>query len=362
VSGFQNVSAVKLGTLDAPVEGDVLLCGDDEDAIARASDVVRAVEGLRPLHAGSAAPQRRRRGPDGAADQRQPPLPHPREHRADRRRHGGRARRRGVSAGMGRRDRALAEAARRRTFAIISHPDAGKTTLTEKFLLYGGAIQQAGEVRQRRDTRATSSDWLKIEQQRGISVSSSVMRFDHDDHVLNLLDTPGHHDFSEDTYRVLSGVDSAVMVIDAARGVEPQTEKLHAVCRRRGTPVLTFVNKMDRSAPEPLEILDDLEAKLGMDPRPSPGRCTTPVASSASSTGATAPSTTSRAPGRGRTTGVESAERWEDVRGGLPEASVRAAEEELELLDSLGRTVDDQRSPPRTSTAPRRRCSSAPRS
>ena len=235
----------------------------------------------------------------------------------------------------------LAEAARRRTFAIISHPDAGKTTLTEKFLLYGGAIQQAGEVRQRRDTRATSSDWLKLEQQRGISVSSSVMRFEHDDHVLNLLDTPGHHDFSEDTYRVLSGVDSAVMVIDAARGVEPQTEKLHAVCRRRGTPVLTFVNKMDRSAPEPLEILDDLEAKLGMDPRP----VTWPVHDAGRFLGVIdrRDGTFHRleGTGRGRTTGVESTERWEDVRSELPAASVRSAEEELELLDSLGRSVDD---------------------
>ena len=234
----------------------------------------------------------------------------------------------------------LAEAARRRTFAIISHPDAGKTTLTEKFLLYGGAIQQAGEVRQRRDTRATSSDWLKIEQQRGISVSSSVMRFDHADHVLNLLDTPGHADFSEDTYRVLSGVDSAVMVIDAARGVEPQTEKLHAVCRRRGTPVITFVNKMDRAAPEPLEILDDLEEKLGMAPLP----VTWPVHDAGRFLGVIDRRDGRfhhlEGTGRGRTTGVASAERWEDVRASLPDASVRSAEEELELLDSLGRTVD----------------------
>jgi peptide chain release factor 3 len=157
-----------------------------------------------------------------------------------------------------------AEAARRRTFAIISHPDAGKTTLTEKFLLYAGAIQQAGAVQSRKADRATTSDWLELEQKRGISVTSAVARFEHDGHVLNLLDTPGHRDFSEDTYRVLSGVDAAVMVIDAARGVEPQTEKLFAVCRARGTPVITFVNKMDRPSPEPLEILDDLEATLGL--------------------------------------------------------------------------------------------------
>jgi peptide chain release factor 3 len=157
-----------------------------------------------------------------------------------------------------------AEAARRRTFAIISHPDAGKTTLTEKFLLYAGAIQQAGAVQSRKADRATTSDWLELEQQRGISVSSAVARFEHGGHVLNLLDTPGHRDFSEDTYRVLSGVDAAVMVVDAARGVEPQTEKLFAVCRARGTPVITFVNKMDRPSPEPLEILDDIESTLGL--------------------------------------------------------------------------------------------------
>ncbi len=233
----------------------------------------------------------------------------------------------------------LAEAARRRTFAIISHPDAGKTTLTEKFLLYGGAIQQAGEVRQRRDARATSSDWLRIEQQRGISVSSSVMRFEHAGHVLNLLDTPGHHDFSEDTYRVLSGVDSAVMVIDAARGVEPQTEKLHAVCRRRGTPVLTFVNKMDRSSPEPLAILDDLEERLGMTPVP----VTWPVLDAGRFLGVI-----DRRDGAfhrlestagGRAVGVERAVPWDEVRAELTTAAVATADEELALLDGLGRDV-----------------------
>jgi peptide chain release factor 3 len=162
----------------------------------------------------------------------------------------------------------ISEAARRRTFAIISHPDAGKTTLTEKFLLYSGAIQQAGAVQSRKADRATTSDWLELEQKRGISVTSAVARFEHDNTVLNLLDTPGHRDFSEDTYRVLSGVDAAVMVIDAARGVEPQTEKLYAVCRARGTPIITFVNKMDRPTPEPLEILDDLELKLGLTGQP----------------------------------------------------------------------------------------------
>jgi peptide chain release factor 3 len=165
-------------------------------------------------------------------------------------------------------DQVRAEADRRRTFAIISHPDAGKTTLTEKFLLYSGAINEAGAVRSRKSERAATSDWLELEKKRGISVSSTVLRFEYDGYVFNLLDTPGHRDFSEDTYRVLSGVDAAVMVLDAAGGVEPQTEKLYAVCRRRGTPVLTFVNKMDRPSPEPLEILDDIEAKLGLTAHP----------------------------------------------------------------------------------------------
>ena len=156
------------------------------------------------------------------------------------------------------------EARRRRTFAIISHPDAGKTTLTEKFLLYAGAIEQAGEVKSRKAERTARSDWMQLEQERGISISSTVLRFDHDGHVFNLLDTPGHRDFSEDTYRVLSGVDAAIMVLDGARGVEPQTKKLFEVCRRRGTPLVTFVNKMDRPTMDPLAILDDIEAQLGL--------------------------------------------------------------------------------------------------
>ena len=156
------------------------------------------------------------------------------------------------------------EAERRRTFAIISHPDAGKTTLTEKFLLYAGAIEEAGAVRQRRASRSARSDWMKLEQDRGISISSTVLRFDHDGHVFNLLDTPGHRDFSEDTYRVLSGVDAAIMVLDGARGVEPQTKKLFEVCKRRGTPLITFVNKLDRPTMDPLAILDDIESQLGL--------------------------------------------------------------------------------------------------
>ncbi|CAN5759044.1 peptide chain release factor 3 [soil metagenome] len=154
------------------------------------------------------------------------------------------------------------EVARRRTFGIISHPDAGKTTLTEKLLMFSGAIQLAGTVKARKSGRHATSDWMEIEKQRGISVASSVMQFDYLGHVVNLLDTPGHQDFSEDTYRVLTAVDSALMVIDAAKGVEEQTIKLLNVCRMRNTPIITFVNKMDRETRDPLELLDELESVL----------------------------------------------------------------------------------------------------
>jgi peptide chain release factor 3 len=154
------------------------------------------------------------------------------------------------------------EVARRRTFGIISHPDAGKTTLTEKLLLFSGAIQLAGTVKARKSGRHATSDWMEIEKQRGISVASSVMQFEYRDHVVNLLDTPGHQDFSEDTYRVLTAVDSALMVIDAAKGVEAQTIKLLNVCRMRSTPIITFMNKMDRETRDPLELLDELESVL----------------------------------------------------------------------------------------------------
>ena len=152
-----------------------------------------------------------------------------------------------------------AEVARRRTFAIISHPDAGKTTLTEKLLLFAGAIQIAGSVKARKASRHASSDWMEIEKQRGISVASSVMQMEYRDCVINLLDTPGHQDFSEDTYRVLTAVDAALMVIDAANGVEPQTIRLLQVCRARNTPIITFVNKMDREVRDPLELLSEIE-------------------------------------------------------------------------------------------------------
>jgi peptide chain release factor 3 len=161
-----------------------------------------------------------------------------------------------------------AEAARRRTFAIISHPDAGKTTLTEKFLLYAGAIQEAGAVKAQGNRRRATSDWMALEQQRGISISSTVLQFAYRDHVVNLLDTPGHRDFSEDTYRVLAAADAAVMVLDAARGIEPQTLKLFEVCRSRGLPVLTFLNKLDRPGREPLELLDEIEHQIGLRPTP----------------------------------------------------------------------------------------------
>src|SRR5215218_6251832 len=156
------------------------------------------------------------------------------------------------------------EVARRRTFAIISHPDAGKTTLTEKLLLFSGAIHIAGAVKSRKTARHATSDWMEIEKQRGISVASSVMQMEYRDCVINLLDTPGHKDFSEDTYRVLTAVDAALMVIDAANGVEAQTRRLIEVCRQRDTPIITFVNKMDREVREPLDILDEIERELGM--------------------------------------------------------------------------------------------------
>jgi peptide chain release factor 3 len=160
------------------------------------------------------------------------------------------------------------EAARRRTFAIISHPDAGKTTLTENLLLAGGAIRMAGEVRARGESRRTRSDWMKIERERGISVSASVMTFERDGVVFNLLDTPGHEDFSEDTYRTLTAADSAVMVLDAAKGIEPQTLKLFEVCRLRDIPIITFINKMDREAQDPFALLDEVQDKLALDVAP----------------------------------------------------------------------------------------------
>src|SRR6266852_2144327 len=162
----------------------------------------------------------------------------------------------------------LAEIARRRTFAIISHPDAGKTTLTEKLLLFAGAVREAGAVRARRGARATTSDWMGFERRRGISISSTVLQFEYDGAVFNLLDTPGHADFGEDTYRTLCAADAAIMLLDAAKGLEPQTLKLFSICRARKLPLITFVNKLDRPALPPLELLDQLTARLGLNPVP----------------------------------------------------------------------------------------------
>ncbi|MEO7933471.1 MAG: peptide chain release factor 3 [Chthoniobacterales bacterium] len=158
----------------------------------------------------------------------------------------------------------LSEINRRRTFAIISHPDAGKTTLTEKLLLYGGAVQLAGSVTSRKNQRAATSDWMELERKRGISISSTVLQFEYNGYAVNLLDTPGHHDFSEDTYRVLTAVDAVVMVIDAGKGIQAQTRKLFEVCRRRGVPIFTFMNKLDRPSRPPLDLLDELESVLGI--------------------------------------------------------------------------------------------------
>ena len=156
------------------------------------------------------------------------------------------------------------EIERRRTFAIISHPDAGKTTLTEKLLLYGGAIQLAGSVKGKATARHAVSDWMELEKQRGISITSSVMQFEYGGHCVNILDTPGHQDFSEDTYRTLMAADSAVMVIDAAKGIEPQTRKLFKICAMRHIPIFTFINKLDRDARSPYELMEELENEFGI--------------------------------------------------------------------------------------------------
>jgi peptide chain release factor 3 len=165
-------------------------------------------------------------------------------------------------------DGLLAEVATRRTFAIISHPDAGKTTLTEKFLLFAGAVQEAGAIKSRKQSRTTTSDWMEMEQQRGISISSTALHFAYGDWRFNLLDTPGHADFSEDTYRTLCAVDAAIMVLDSAKGLEPQTLKLFRVCRDRGLPIVTFVNKCDRPGLPPLQLLDQITEQIGLEPVP----------------------------------------------------------------------------------------------
>src|SRR3954470_10750702 len=237
-------------------------------------------------------------------------------------------------------ERILNEAARRRTFAIISHPDAGKTTLTEKLLLYGGQLVEAGAVGAKRTRRAATSDFMEIERRRGISVSSTVLRFEHDGVVLNLLDTPGHRDFSEDTLRVLSAADAAVMLLDAARGVEPQTLRLFEVARARGIPLLTFINKYDRPGMEPLEMLDHIEAVLGL----TPVAATWPVGIPGDFRGVVDRSTgtfhrfTRTAGGAKRApeelmTAEQAAAREGDAW--------TVAADELELLDGAGSTLDD---------------------
>jgi peptide chain release factor 3 len=232
------------------------------------------------------------------------------------------------------------EAARRRTFAIISHPDAGKTTLTEKFLLYGGAVQEAGAVKARGERRRVRSDWMEMEQKRGISITSTVLQFPYHDHVVNLLDTPGHRDFSEDTYRVLAAADAAVMVLDGARGIEPQTRKLFEVCRDRGVPLLTFVNKWDRPTRPPLELLDEIESQLQLTPTP----VTWPVGSAESFVGLvdrrddrfTRFSRVARGAGEA---GEELLELDAVVEHG---SDGEAALEELELLGAVGHDLDPE--------------------
>ena len=231
-----------------------------------------------------------------------------------------------------------AEAKRRRTFAIVSHPDAGKTTLTEKLLLYGGAIEAAGAVKAGRGGRAAKSDWMEMEQQRGISISSTVLRFPHRGHVLNLLDTPGHRDFSEDTYRVLTAVDAAVMVLDSAKGVEERTLRLFEVCRSRGTPLITFINKCDRPSGSPLGLLDEIEETLSVVPTPM----TWPVGLGPDFQGVLDRRDGSfrrfQRTSRGATEAPEERLDLSRLRSAGPEG--RSAGEELALLDGVGADFD----------------------
>ena len=232
-----------------------------------------------------------------------------------------------------------AEAARRRTFAIISHPDAGKTTLTEKFLLYAGAVAEAGAVKARAGRRRATSDWMALEQQRGISITSTVLQFTYRDHVVNLLDTPGHRDFSEDTYRVLAAADAAIMVLDTAKGIEAQTLKLFEVCRARSLPVVTFLNKYDRPGRDPLELLDEIDAQIGLRPTP----VTWPVGIPGAFRGVIDRRDGSfvryRRTAHGSTAASE--ERVDAERAGAEEGEAwRDAHEATRLLDAVGATLD----------------------
>ena len=218
---------------------------------------------------------------------------------------------------------------RRRTFAIISHPDAGKTTLTEKLLLFGGAIQLAGEVKAKKNRVSARSDWMGIERERGISVVTSVMTFEYGDCVFNLLDTPGHEDFSEDTYRTLTAVDSAVMVIDAAKGIEARTRKLFEVCRLRDIPIVTFINKMDRETRDPFDLLDEIEKTLALDTAP----VTWPIGRGRSFAGTYDLARNARAPPRRRRGAAAGhrARRRRRARPCCPSTSARPSREEIEL-------------------------------
>jgi peptide chain release factor 3 len=247
-------------------------------------------------------------------------------------------------AGMSQTDLEKA-VARRRTFAIISHPDAGKTTLTEKLLLYGGAIHLAGSVKARRAARHATSDWMELERQRGISITSSVLQFEFADHKINLLDTPGHQDFSEDTYRTLIAADSAVMLLDNRKGVEEQTRKLFAVCHRRRTPIFVFVNKCDRAGEPPLKLLDDVETELGLHCYP----VTWPISDGGRLIGVYDRITRTihlfekdaqhgQTQARTRTADLDS----DDARTLLGEAAYTALQEDIELLDAAGAEFDQE--------------------
>jgi peptide chain release factor 3 len=235
------------------------------------------------------------------------------------------------------------EIQRRRTFAIISHPDAGKTTLTEKLLLYGGAVQLAGSVTARKNQRATTSDWMELEKKRGISISSTVLQFDYDGYRLNLLDTPGHKDFSEDTYRVLTAVDAVVMVIDSAKGIEPQTRKLFEVCRQRGVPIFTFMNKCDRPMKNPLELIDELERVLGIGAFP----VNWPIGNGPEFQGIYDRQTKMMhtfervVGGKHRAPVVVGGLHDPEVRGNLSDAEFAKTLEELEMLELAGESFDE---------------------
>jgi peptide chain release factor 3 len=233
----------------------------------------------------------------------------------------------------------LSESLRRRTFAIISHPDAGKTTLTEKFLLYAGALNEAGAVHARAGRRAATSDWMEMEQKRGISITSTALSFEYQGHQLNLLDTPGHRDFSEDTYRVLAAVDAVVMVLDSAKGIEPQTLKLFEVCRARNLPVITFLNKYDRPGREPLELLDEIEQQIGLRPTPA----TWPVGISGDFRGVVDRRTGgfTRFTRTTRGSAIAPEELVDPARAAIDEGKAWThAQDEAGLLDAIGADVD----------------------